>query len=227
MNILVSQRSIFSEGRGAKDGLEREYVRYYSSFGITLIPVPNVPDLLSEYCKLNIHGVLLSGGDDICMDAPHSPESACSCARTEVENGLLRYAIEKNIPLLAECRGCQLLNLFFGGSLVRNIQSAIGGLIEHVGTMHMIEIVDKNFRKFLGMREVRVNSYHNHGFTEESLSSDLLAFARTSDGVIEGVYHPSYPLIGIMWHPERGHDDNDSLNSKIVNLFMGGMKLAG
>lgn len=217
MRVLISQRIIFSEKGAQKDALEQDYVRYYESHGITLIPVPNSTSSLSEYFNMDIQRIILSGGNDIC-GAPIDKHDECSCMRATIEIQLLQYAMKNNISVLAECRGCQFLNLFFGGTLTRDLALNVKDCIGHVGTAHRIEICDSGFQSILHCKEAEVNSFHNHGFTEQDLSSHLMAFARSQDGVIEGVYHPSYPIMGIMWHPER-MAENVPINTRIIERF--------
>ena len=144
----------FSEGRKAKDGLEREYVRYYSSFGITLIgserPRSFIGVLQVEYPRCSPFR-----RRDICMDAPHSPESACSCARTELKTVFFATQSKEYSASCGMSGVTSSLTFFWRKPCSETFSRPSRGLIEHVGTMHMIEIVDKNFSEFLGMREVR------------------------------------------------------------------------
>lgn len=218
MKVLISQRIVSSEKGGMRDALEHDYIRFFESFGLLLVPVPNVTTRISEYLASDIKGVILSGGNDICMESIDE-HSECSCQRDATEGHLLSFATENRVPTLAICRGCQFLNLFFGGTLLRDLASTVEGNVGHVATTHDIDICDSRFESLLGCTEAKVNSFHNHGFTQGELSPDLRAFAKSKDGVIEGVYHPALPIIGMMWHPERMARDTE-INRKITESFI-------
>ena len=89
----------------------------------------------------------------------------------------------------------------------------------HVGVNHEISIVDKKASDFLGKNRFIVNSYHNHGIDENSLSNRLKAFAISNDSLIEGFYYPNYPIAGILWHPERNGSDK-KMNKKLIRAFL-------
>ena len=82
----------------------------------------------------------------------------------------------------------------------------------------MVDIVDVDAKNLLG-KEIKINSYHGFGIIPEKLSSELKIFAKTSDDIVEGIYHPLLPIAGIQWHPERESPDKE-VNSNIINDFM-------
>ena len=223
MKVGITQR-IFLDSKGAdRDSLEQDYTEYYQKFGLEVIPIPNVLYNVEDYVeKLNIERIILSGGGDINPKLYNSePESGVEYQdkRDNTESELLKLAIRKDIPLLAECRGCQFLNIFFNGSLVLNIQDNIDNCVKHVASKHIIQIIDEKSANFLNLREVEVNSYHNNGFTKKELSLELEAFALSGGGIVEGVFHSKRALAGIMWHPER-YKVPDEFNEKIVRAFL-------
>ena len=218
MLYAISQRNMKID-KGNRDALENNYVEYYEKFGIILLPIPNVSKNVDKYFKLDIKGIILTGGDDIhpslyrgsAVDGNYSKERD----RTEIK--LLKIAVSKNLPVLANCRGAQLMNVFFGGKLVQNIKEKNAD--NHVAVSHNISVIDNNARKFFGKNDFTVNSYHNHGIDSASLSEKLVPFAVSNDGFIEGFYHPRYPMVGILWHPEREGSDKGA-DKKLIKALL-------
>jgi len=84
---------------------------------------------------------------------------------------------------------------------------------------HTVRIIDEKTSKFLNKKKIMVNSYHNQGMDNNSLSPELKPFAISEDGIIEGIYHPKYPIAGVLWHPERKSTDEE-INKKIIEAFL-------
>lgn len=192
MFIAISQRNDKNKYGVLVDSLENTYFNYLNKFKINLIPIPNNPNSINSYFKLPIERIILSGGNDI--------ES--SKKRDETETKLLDFAVQNKIPVLGICRGMQYINIFFGGSL--------SYISNHVATNHKVKIENSYFN---------VNSYHNMGVKEKDLALRLKAFAKTNEGIIEGIYHPFLPIAGIQWHPERNSPNKD-INEKLINAFL-------
>jgi len=200
MLILITQREVKGEYRNS-DALEQNYRDYFSKFGITTIPVPNNPQLVESYFKLPVAGIILSGGNNLGK----SPN------RGATEKKLLDIAIQKNLPVLGICRGLQFINDYFDGSLI-DIQN-------HVATTHHLKLIDSRLSKLFGQEKINVNSYHNKGINKKTLSPKLKSFAQTNEEIIEGIYHPDYPIAGIMWHPERENPEKES-DKKLIQAFL-------
>lgn len=214
MLIAISQRNDKNEYGSYVDNLENDYVNYFEKFGIKLIIIPNCSkDVASYFEEFPISGIILSGGNDIDpgLYGGKVEEGTVSKERDETEKKMLEIAIKKKLPVLGICRGMQFINVFFKGKLVTKVK----GEVEHVAVEHNITILDKELVKVLG-NDIKVNSYHKH---KVELSSELEAFAQSSDGVIEGIYHPSLPVAGIQWHPERKSPDEEA-NNKILKAFL-------
>ena len=87
---------------------------------------------------------------------------------------------------------------FFNGTISINEKS------NHVGKHHTINIVNQNFFRFFKNKHTQVNSFHNNLIYTENLGRNLIPFATISeDGTVEGFFHKFFPIIGVMWHPER------------------------
>lgn len=104
--------------------------------------------------------------------------------RITVENYLLEFAIKNRIPLIGVCHGMQMIQRYFG-----LIMEPCEG---HITDQQQI---------WLDNKLITVNSYHTYG-TKNSISK-LHVLAKSSDGIIKAIQHSSYPITGIMWHPER------------------------
>lgn len=172
-------------------------------------------------------GLLLTGGPDV--DPVNYNESRDSEAGLELaealdtlEFGLLRYALEHDMPVLAICRGMQLLNVAFGGKLLQDIPGhkaeLKGGHWESVH--HSIYISPgSKLAAILGMGGFfRVNSRHHQGLREAQKSPRLLASAYSmDDAIIEGLESPEHSwVVGVQCHPER----KDEVPKAFANLFL-------
>jgi putative glutamine amidotransferase len=162
-------------------------------------------------------GLLLPGGADVRPslygEAAHPAYSAAEAGRDEYELELARRALEANLPLLAICRGAQVLNVARGGSLVQHIPDQVGTLVNHVlrepphAIAHDVWIASGSLLEML-MRErlegdtCAVNSRHHQA--PSALGKGLVASATAPDGVIEAIEDPSKRFcLGVQWHPEN------------------------
>ena len=120
--------------------------------------------------------------------------------------------------MLGICRGCQFINVFFGGKLIDLRQRE--PVFVHAPATHEIQVTDAGAKAVLG-KKLQVNSYHNMGFTAAELSPRLKAFAIASDHTVEGIFHPDYPIAAMMWHPERTLPQPEPVK-KMVDAFLKG-----
>ena len=208
--VAVSQR--FGKINGRKiDYIEHNYITYLKKFDVMPILIPNCSKLAKKYLGIRFSRVLLTGGNNINPKLYGSQEkiSDISNERDATESLLLYHAIERNLPVLGICRGAQFINIYFGGKLT-HVNSDF-----HVRKKHPVKITDTN-STFFGKQHI-VNSYHDYGITEKTLSPELCAFATTLDGIVEGFYHKTLPIVGIMWHPER---PDVKANNKLFHAFL-------
>jgi putative glutamine amidotransferase len=160
-----------------------------------------------------LDGLLLSGGEDldpVHYGAERHPETkGVHEARDRAELALLRAALERDMPVLAVCRGSQVLNVALGGDLVQHLPEVVGH-DEHrhtPGTFadHDIRIApDSRLGDLLG-EHAPVKSHHHQGFGRIAASLEEVAWAE--DGIIEGLEHREKRFaLGVLWHPEEGED---------------------
>ena len=160
-------------------------------------------------------GILLPGGGDIepgiYQGQGHPTVGGVDEDRDRVEITVARTAVTQQKPLLAICRGLQVLNVALGGSLWEDVELLMPQAMhhEHVHShprnylAHNVTIEpDSLLAKQLGMTETAVNSLHHQGIRR--LAADLRATAVAPDGLIEGVEVISHPFaLGVQWHPEN------------------------
>jgi putative glutamine amidotransferase len=165
-----------------------------------------------------IDGVLLTGGGDVDPafygEERHETIQDAEPGRDEFELDLARRALENDVPVLAICRGAQVLNVAAGGTLVQDIPTAVTTELSHRisepkdSVAHDIQVApDSRLHSALGDAvsascACRVNSRHHQSVGK--LGRNLTASATAPDGVIEGIEAPAATFcVGVQWHPEN------------------------
>lgn len=186
-----------------RDAISQDWIQFFQKLDFLPILIPNqLPDVTSFLNEMKLDGIILSGGDNIGDDH----------GRDNTENKILNFVISNNIPTLGVCRGMQVINNFFKGSMVFNEGN------QHVAVNHNIKLITKSFIDFFKAEVIEVNSFHHNLITDDNLGENLLPFAiHNSDNTIEGFYHNSIPIIGVMWHPERSFSDQNQI--RLLNLL--------
>jgi len=180
-----------------RDALSHDWPPFFEKLGFIPIFIPNSlnnPEAFLD--SVEIRGIILSGGDNI----GEYPD------RDKTEIKLLDYGINHGIPVFGVCRGMQIINQFFGGTMSKNPESS------HVGKHHEINITNSIISEKLGSKLIEVNSYHNNIIKESNLGKDLNTFAKSvTDDTVEGFFHIQHKILGVMWHPERDPNQNNEL----------------
>ncbi len=178
--IAVTQRVDISTQSGERrDALDQNWISFFEDLPCIPLILPNhLPSVKRILDHTEIHGILLTGGNDLVQYGGNAPE------RDEVELYLIEVAKTASIPLLGICRGMQL--------------------IQHVFKVHL-QLIPNHVRQFHQIKlwgtEMRVNSYHRYGAFDTVSSLEVLA--RSEDAVIEAIAHKEHLITGVMWHPER------------------------
>lgn len=159
-----------------------------------------------------VDGICLSGGPDIDPTAyggaGHPELGPTEPSLDAFELALARAADERGLPILAICRGLQLLNVSRGGALHQHLPDVVGTGVEHrqvvAGTRatHWVSLQPTSvLAATLGRGRSKVNSFHHQGI--DRLGAELTEVAWATDGTIEAVEDVSRPfLVGVQWHAE-------------------------
>ena len=210
------------------DYMEGVYVHhdYHKSVaangGIPIILPYINPEIALETLGL-CDGIILSGGEDVDPKLydqdPHQQLGPTTPERDLVEIAIAKYALENNIPLLAICRGVQILNVALGGTLIQDIPSQVEAPIQHSQKVdrsldtHWVTISrDSRLFEIIGSERVRVNSLHHQAIGQ--VADQLRVVAQSSDGIVEAVeyLHPTTFTVGVQWHPESMASTNAEMN---------------
>ncbi len=156
-------------------------------------------------------GLLLMGGVDVNPklygEKRHQRTQLSQDDRDEHEKGLLEDALARDVPVLAICRGFQLLNVTMGGSLLQHIDDDSHRARNDVSVWHEVIVSDKASRlagAYEGEGELRVNSRHHQGVTEPVLAGGLRCVASSPDSFVEAIESAAHRwTVGVQWHPER------------------------
>jgi putative glutamine amidotransferase len=159
--------------------------------------------------------LVLSGGVDIHPSIyrgnttyNHSPKNGWYRERDEFEIALFKKARDRDMPVLAVCRGLQLVNVVLGGTLVQDLGDAGDKIHEGIydDKRHSISIVPQTLlHELVPTGSADVNSAHHQAI--DKLGTGLQVNARAADGTIEGIEWANKTgkpfLLGVQWHPER------------------------
>ncbi len=160
-----------------------------------------------------LDGLVLTGGGDVDPaaygDEPAPEVGGVDANRDASERALLAAALEADMPVLAICRGCQVLNVYLGGTLHQHLPDVVGNL-DHRRAPMVFEDVDvttvpgtRTASVFGPTTTVRCS----HHQAIRDLGRDLAVTARAGDGVVEAVELPSARFVlAVQWHPEEAMD---------------------
>lgn len=198
--------------------LVHHYVDCVIAAGGLPLLLPNVGPTHVEAYLARIDGLVLSGGLDVDPihygQEPHPDLGQIDQVRDEFEIEVVRQARAAEIPMLAICRGIQVLNVACGGTLLQHIPAQVEKPLRHEqrairqdALSHGLEIEPgTRLHEIAGMSRVRVNTFHHQA--PDDVPAPFVVSARAPDGVIEGIEDPTHPYcVGVQWHPERRPGD--------------------
>ena len=173
------------------------------------IPVELTRDADAVEVLARLDGLILSGGADV-EPAQYGHErdedlGSIEPDRDRWELELLREARRLEMPVLAICRGVQLANVFFGGTLNQHVELDEGSGhpqwdVDGRERTHEVNVVPGSLLSSIYPSSVGVNSLHHQ--TLAVLGNDLVVSATAPDGVVEALELPGHDLLGVQWHPE-------------------------
>lgn len=214
------RRPVIGISANRRDGTSCIADPYYQSVVMAggapvLLPVTTDIRALATVVE-RLDGLILSGGGDI--DAGYLGEDPVpelgdtDSYRDEYDFLLLRLAFNRQLPIFGICRGHQVINVAFGGTLYQDIRTQYSGdVLMHsqeaardVAT-HTVILADipSKLRQALnqpGELPIPVNSFHHQAVRE--VAPEFIATATSPDGLNEAMEHPEYPVFSVQWHPE-------------------------
>lgn len=221
--------------------LENDMANFVCQEGVLPVLVPTVEDPYLYPILDQLDGFVFQGGTDLSPSSygenPIIPGKWLGDPKRDAyEFKLMEYAFRHDKPILAICRGFQLLNVFLGGTLYQDIATQRADAILHRDAKaydsltHGISITPKSlFEELYGSGvDFLVNSVHHQGVKDLARDLGVLATCK-EDGLIEAVsYTKSAPgrVLGVQWHPEFSYrKHNGTLEpSKIIELFLSNVK---
>jgi putative glutamine amidotransferase len=188
------------------------YVRAVEHAGGRALVVPPSQDGIEETLDV-LDGVIFSGGGDLDPALygaePHAETDPPGVERDRAELRLIQAALARDMPVLAVCRGSQLLNVAHGGDLVQHLPDMVGhDRHKHVPgafSDHDVTVApDSRLGELLG-EHAPVKSHHHQGYGR--IGDGLRAVAWAEDGLVEGLEDSGKRFaLGVLWHPEEGED---------------------
>jgi len=202
--------------RRSVDGRERvtlntAYVRALERSGLVPLAVPTMiaPDRAAAALQ-SVRGLVLTGGEDVAPQrygaSPHPRLGEVDADRDAAEVALIEAARQRRLPILAICRGIQILNVALGGTLYQDLESERPGPVPHRDEKgnHQVRVqAGSLLERTLGTRTATVNSRHHQAIRD--LAPGLRAVAWADDGVIEAAepVDANAPwIVAVQWHPE-------------------------
>ena len=205
----------------------RRYVRAMESAGSktrVLLPETHAGSFTAELMT-GVGGLLLSGGPDVHPERygqepdPNAGLKLCH-ELDDLEFRVLEYALSVDMPVLAICRGMQLLNVAFGGRLIQDLPGHRSNNDDDPCPHQIYVAPGAKSAAIIGSAGFfRVNSYHHQGLNEAQRAPRLMSTAYSvEDGLVEGLESPEHSwVIGLQCHPER----QDEVPRTFANLFAG------
>jgi putative glutamine amidotransferase len=194
-----------------------------------ILPCTHDPSMIKAYVA-RVDGLIFCGGEDIVPTYYNQPYKrgigVTSPIRDAFEWALLEEAIQQKKPIFGICRGLQLINIYYGGTVFQDLNQMDFTAIEHSCTelpryvaCHETEVyVNTQLYDILQQGKIMVNTKHHQSI--DVLGKGLIVSAKAMDGVIEGIEDPEKPfLLAVQWHPEM-MSEVDDLQQSIFNGFI-------
>ncbi|MBA3465792.1 MAG: gamma-glutamyl-gamma-aminobutyrate hydrolase family protein [Gemmatimonadaceae bacterium] len=222
---------IRQDGDTTRVRLTAAYVTALEAAGLVPLIIPPLTDKGAAAAILDsVAGLMLTGGGDIDParygERRHEKVSNVNVARDATEVALVEEARRRRTPVLAICRGIQVLNVALGGTLVQDIPSQCPGALAHDedtprnSRSHDISVEPGSLiANAIGTGSCSVNSFHHQSV--KGLGEGLKVTARSPDGVIEGIEAEGedWWVLAVQWHPEEMTDSAEPWDRGLFRAF--------
>ncbi|WP_417897637.1 gamma-glutamyl-gamma-aminobutyrate hydrolase family protein [Bacillus haimaensis] len=214
-----------------RHSLSNDYVQSIIQAGgiPVILPIGVDSDVVQLVDKID--GLVLAGGGDIDPmlfgEEPHPNLGMISPGRDSFELAIIEKMLAANKPILAICRGIQILNIAIGGDMYQDIYSQKDEpLLQHsqkATRSHLSHYVMATENSLLaeiaGQAKFKVNSYHHQAVRH--VPKPFIVSAHSSDGIIEAIESVEHSFVlGVQWHPEPLAVHGDSISKNIFNRFV-------
>ncbi len=202
----------YARNQDGRFTLPAEYVAAVRRAGGLPWLLPPGEARLGEFLA-RVDAVILTGGGDIDPalygGARHPRIYAVDAARDAMEIEIARALAGRDTPVLGICRGCQVFNVAFGGTLIEHLPDVVGDAVAHRGTgpgtstLHPVEVAAGSaLERILGTRAPTPSSSHHQAI--RALAPGFEIVARAPDGTIEAIERRDHPFfLAVQWHPEE------------------------
>ena len=182
--------------------IDQDLGNFMNKLNLNLTPISLKKNNIDFKNLEKTNGLILAGGGDLYRYRKNKVNKI----RDNYEKKLFRYYFKKNKPILAICRGFQLIADMHGIKLKK--------INNHVKKFHLLKI---NKSRFLSDKKLSVNSFHNYSIKE--LPKNFIKISNTGDGSIEIAEHKFKKILCIMFHPERKMKSSKNIFKSIKNFF--------
>jgi putative glutamine amidotransferase len=222
---------IRQDGDTSRVRLTAAYVTALENAGLVPIIIPPLSNERAAAAILeSVSGLVLTGGGDVDParygETPHPKIRSINPARDATESALIEEAKNRGTPVLAICRGIQILNVALGGTLVQDIASQCGTDIGHDdegarnSRAHPIAIEPGSLiAAAMGTESCSVNSFHHQSVKQ--VADGMRVTARSPDGVVEGLESVGndWWVLAVQWHPEEMNESPEPWDRGLFNAF--------
>lgn len=229
--VAVSATSDTRLGGAHRVRLNSAYITSLENAGLVPVIIPPFSSHVGALAAMSrLDGLVLTGGEDVDPSLYGQPRSAkcgeSNITRDRTEIALIESARELGKPVLAICRGPQILNVALGGTLIQDIDSEVTGALAHNSEndrdsrVHDVAIEQGSLiAAAIGSRNIRVNSFHHQSIGD--LAPGLRVTAKAPDGIIEGVEWEldNWWVLAVQWHPEEMNESPEPWDRGIFKAF--------
>ena len=208
------KRTVF--GLKSLSYFENDMVSYVAQDGVLPVLIPDLPMPRLTPLLAQMDGLILQGGADVCPESYGEPYLNREMwpgdrHRDQYELSLVDFFFKQKKPILGICRGFQILNVYFGGTLHQDIQTELNTPFEHRNALsydrihHSVAVTNSGWLMSLyGKGKIEVNSVHHQAIKTVGQGVCVDAVSET-DGIVEAFTHAEHSkhfVAGVQWHPE-------------------------